>query len=250
MIRPAGIYRFAFTTDMAIASGSFDQWSMPDFESGKVDGYTHEFKDKVDDEDIKKAVINFMAVEGLPELPVLGRIRSDRVMVRWPAGRLENWFVAERVTLALEIETIKQDPKSKGVLEPGTYTIMSEQDHDHLLRFAHVGDPEELWGESLETYNYCRTCDMKRFTVGKNDKLSAKRISQWHHEFIMEYLKYVRVDPQKPFEEIFLLHRPTGFVERRRVTASVQLQIGAAPCKLEDREAPRWPQAEALEIAE
>lgn len=250
MIRPAGIYRFAYTDDMMIMSRSTDEWNMTSFEKGSMHGMVKEFKDKVDDGMLTDAILKFICDDMHRAQPRFGELRTDRVLVRWPAGRLENWLSAERTVLELELETMAQDPKSTGILEPGRYTIISEDDHDHLVQYAEIDKPEDIWGEDLELYQALRTCDMLRFEVGKNDKLSAKRIIEWHRDYISRYLRSLHLSAGRTRQEVFLLHRPTGFVERRLGTYTPTLQVGATPCKLDDPQGPRWPQRDAVEVAE
>jgi hypothetical protein len=249
MIRPAGEYKFVYADEMLVYSGSTDTFDDAVYESGRIDGLTEVFKKPPNDEMIRDTIFQFLAAYQTVVIDRLGSRRVDRVTVRWPHGRLENWFAAERMALDCKIEGLKLDPDAKGLLEPGMYTLVSEEDFEYLTDTIEF-DPKTFWKEDVDEYVRANWLEADTFVVGKNDRMSSSRIKGWHEQFICRYLKGLRLDADRQDERVLLLHRPNGFIERRSVFYTPIIQMGAAPCKIEDKIFPRWPQGDPLPEAE
>jgi len=247
MIRPAGTYKIANAEEMLVHSGSTSEFNLESFDKKMIAGYEQTFLKPVDDETLRDCIFEFMANESLGDDRV-GHHSTQRIVVRWPHGRLENWFAAERTALECQIEVVKKDPKARGILDSGVYTIMSEEDYEYLMGQLTL-KPETFWGPGIDELlraNWLRDEEIETYVVLKKDKMSSKRVDAWHEKFLFKYLKGLRLEMGKEESRVLLMHRPSGFVERRKMTFKPITQMGAIPCKIEDRIFPRWPQGDPL----
>jgi len=216
---------------------------MKAFENGEISGYSKNFKDAIVDEDLRQSIFTFLAENEEDPLEKVGQEMLSHVCVRWPDGRLENWFAAQRIALEIESEVLKADPKAKRILEQGDYTIISEEDYEYLAVDTKLNG-EDTW-ETVSFYHEDRiVTDVSEHKVGAGDRMSASRIEMWCENFTARWFKGLMLPLDIPLELVVLMRRPTEFVERRRMKVTPIVQMGAVPCKLKDSEYPRWPQGD------
>jgi hypothetical protein len=242
MIRPSGTYSFVYADEMNLYSGANNVFPQEDFDKGKLPGMKIEFSTPPGDEEIKESVIKFVSDNNCHNMDLAGKRAHDRVCIKWPAGRLENWFFAQRVSLEIEIGTITQDPDAANILEPGEFIILEEDEFEDCMELGDVDAPDEIW-DKVDDYNALNYITFHSVKVVKpTDRLSCTRIISWHEEFMKRSFKMRKVCIGKTLDLVLMMRRPSGFVERRMVTYTPIIEAGAAPCKLEDRGFPRWPQ--------